>query len=300
MEEMIGNRDLMMHKTIDVPLFLQFNHCGIQECDPGYRYGFSMRPYHLIHFVLEGSGTLILASTTYTIHAGQAFYIPAGAAGYYYASINNPWKYTWIGFFSDPRNPYIEMIFHGFSVIDISMPLDELERLMLSIIAVTDERAEKISCYRRKDFPGEQFCPITTPEQSLEANSRMLHMFSAFIKAHSGTRLPAPTARNYAADAKAFIDAYYCEHLQIQDVADALHIHPNYLSLVFKNAYHQTPKTYLNSLRMERAAMLLDLTDYPVSVIAGAVGFSNPFQFSSAFKKYFDLSPANYRKHCKS
>lgn len=297
---MIGNRDLIIHKTIDVPLSLQFNHCGIQECDAGYRYGFSMRPYHLIHFVLEGSGTLILGNASYTIRAGQAFYIPAGDSGYYSASMNNPWKYTWIGFFADPRNPFIERIFHYSSVIDIALPLRELEQLMLSIIEVSDERAGKISCYRREDFPGEQFSPITTPEQSLEVNSRMLHMFSVFLKAHSDTCLLAPAARNYAADAKAFIDAYYCDHLQIQDVADALHIHPNYLSLVFKNAYRQTPKVYMNSLRMERAAMLLTLTDYPISVVAGAVGFSNPFQFSAAFKKHFEMSPSNYRKHWKS
>lgn len=297
---MLGNRDLMIHGTIDIPLSLQFNHCGIQECEPGYRYGFSMRPYHLIHFVLEGNGTLILGNTSYSVRTGQAFYIPAGASGYYYASMHHPWKYSWIGFFADPRNPFIEMIFHNSPVIDISMPLDELEHLLLSIIAVTDERAAKISCYRRRDFPGEQFFPITSPEHCLEANSRMLHMFSEFLKAHGSTHPQTSGTKNYAANAKAYIDAYYCDRLQIQDVADALHIHPNYLSVIFKNAYRQTPKNYLNSLRMERAAILLKTTDYPVSMIAEAVGFSNPFQFSTAFKRYHGMSPAAFRQHHKS
>lgn len=293
---MIGNRDLIIHKTLDVPLSIQFNHCGIQECSPGYRYGFSMRPYQLIHFVLEGSGTLILKNTFHTIHAGQAFYIPAGSSGYYYASMDNPWKYAWLGFFADPRNSFIEMLFHGSPVTDIAIPLDELEQLILSIIAVTDERAEHITCYRRKNFPGEQFFSITTPDQCLEVNSRMLHMFSEVLKSEAQTFPPEHSTQNYAADAKAFMDAYYCDSLRIQDVANALHIHPNYLSTVFKDTYHQTPKAYLNTLRMERARLLLESTDYPISVIANSVGFASQFQFSAMFKKAFDISPANYRK----
>ena len=56
------------------------------------------------------------------------------------------------------------------------------------------------------------------------------------------------------------------------------------------------PREYLKALRMERAATLLLRTDQPVSTIAASVGFSNPFQFSAMFKKYFGLSPAAYRK----
>lgn len=293
---MIGNRDLIIHRTLDIPLSIQFNHCGIQECIPGYHYGFTMRPYHLIHFVLEGSGTFQINDTTYDIHAGQAFYIPAGSSGYYHSSVENPWKYSWIGFFADSRNPFIKTLFQDSFVINIKTTLNELEQLLLSVIAVTDQRADSISSYRKVDFPGEQFVPITTEMQCLEANSKMLHLFSVLLKNNNQTLPSSCKEQNYASEAKAYIDAYYCEPLLIQDVANALHIHPNYLSSCFKKVYHQTPKAYLNSMRMERACMLLLQTDYPVSVIASAVGFSNAFQFSGMFKKYFHVSPANFRK----
>ena len=49
---MIGNRDIFLDRT-DVSRFsLQLNHCGIQECAPGYSYHIDSRPYHLIHFIL--------------------------------------------------------------------------------------------------------------------------------------------------------------------------------------------------------------------------------------------------------
>ncbi len=37
---MLGNRDHLIHRTAVSLLSLQFNHCGIQECSPGYQYGF--------------------------------------------------------------------------------------------------------------------------------------------------------------------------------------------------------------------------------------------------------------------
>lgn len=55
---MTGNRDLFLDRTRLSSFSLQLNHCGIQQGAPEYGYGFQMRLYHLIHFVLEGTGSL--------------------------------------------------------------------------------------------------------------------------------------------------------------------------------------------------------------------------------------------------
>jgi len=179
---------------------------------------------------------------------------------------------------------------------DINLPSDELERLILSLLSVTDPRLEEVTSYKRNEYPGEQFFPVSQPDKCLEVNSRMLHLFSRLIQAQASGCPSSIREKDYAQDARAFIDSCYCEPIKIQDAADLLHIHPNYLCSVFKKAYGQTPREYLKALRMERAATLLLRTDQPVSTIAASVGFSNPFQFSAMFKKYFGLSPAAYRK----
>lgn len=294
---MLGNRDLLIHRTAVSLLSLQFNHCGIQECSPGYQYGFYMKPYHLIHFVLKGSGTLETEGKTYTLHAGQAFYIPSGTAGHYQASRKAPWKYTWLGFYCDSRSPFVEMLFGKERVTEICLPLDELERLILSILSVTDPRLQDVTSYNRNEYPGEQFFPVSQPDKCLEVNSRMLHLFARLTQAQACRCPSSIREKNYAEDASAFIDSCYSEPIKIQDVADVLHLHPNYLCSVFKAAYGQTPSEYLKALRMERAATLLLRTEQPVSTIAASVGFSSPFQFSAMFKKYFGLSPAAYRKN---
>lgn len=305
--QMIGNRDLVLDRTAPAYFALQLNHCGISACRAGYTYGFLMRPYHLVHFILKGTGTLWTKNQQYKLHAGQAFYIPAGSGGKYQASPENPWEYGWIGFYADARSPLLEQLFCQRTVISISMPLQELEQLLLSIIAVSDHRLCKMDfaktgaqCYQESDYPGEQFSAITDFSQSMEAGSRLYHLFSRLLETQESAASPSIRNCNPAADAKAYLSACYSEPLKIKDVAAALHVHPNYLSTVFKKEYGQSPAAYLRAVRMEHSAMLLGISDSPVAAVANAVGYQNPFQFSSAFKKQFGVSPSVYRKQHKT
>lgn len=293
---MIGNRDVFLDRS-NIGLFaLHLNHCGIQKCTRGYTWGFRMRPYHLIHFVLEGSGTLEINRQLLKIHAGQAFFIPAGTAARYKASLENPWKYSWIGFYADSRSPFITLLFGKNQVINLSISLIELEKTVLSIMSVTDNRLSKLETYDEEIFSGEQFSTIENLSCSLECNSRMLHLFTRLLDTQLDSRSLALKETNPAQDAKAFIDASYCENIKIQDIANALHVHPNYLSSIFKKEYGQTPSEYLRTIRLSHATMLLALTDYPISIVATAVGYTNPFQFSTAFKRQYHISPTAYRK----
>ena len=293
---MVGNRDIFLDRTMLGSYTLQLNHCGIQKCVPGYTWGFAMRPYHLIHFVWDGKGTLYTNKKTYNLRKGQAFYIPVGASGSYQADPVDPWLYSWIGFYADSRSPLPGRLFGAGNILDLAIPLPELEQLFLSIISVTDRRLCGLETYRETDFPGECFFPITEFPKSLEANSRMLHLFSRLLETQEEVLPPSLKGINPACDARAYIDACYSEPVKIQDIARALHVHPNYLCTVFKKTYGQSPGEYLRTIRMEHAAMLLHLTSHPVSAVAQAVGYTNPLQFSTAFKSHYHVPPTVYRK----
>ena len=50
-------------------------------------------------------------------------------------------------------------------------------------------------------------------------------------------------------------------------------------------------------LRMQRAAGLLTSTGDKIESIAHAVGYQNPFVFSTTFKKWIGWRPSEYRVH---
>ncbi len=58
-----------------------------------------------------------------------------------------------------------------------------------------------------------------------------------------------------------------------------------------------SPLAYLTSRRMEKAvALLTDARQIPVSVIAAHCGFSECSSFTHAFRRFYGISPAQYRE----
>lgn len=53
--------------------------------------------------------------------------------------------------------------------------------------------------------------------------------------------------------------------------------------------------TFLNKIRIEKGARLLETTDEPIHRVAKSVGFTAPLYFSNAFKKQMGMSPLHYR-----
>ena len=66
-------------------------------------------------------------------------------------------------------------------------------------------------------------------------------------------------------------------------------------SSLYKSVYGVSPMADLLNIRLENARLLLLYTSRTVSDIAYEVGFSTVFYFSSYFKKYFGISPKEYR-----
>ena len=78
---MLGSKDIFLDRAKRELSVMQMNHCGIQECEKGHMWQFQARPYHLLHFVLQGEGSLKISGRMLNVHAGQAFFIPARSAG---------------------------------------------------------------------------------------------------------------------------------------------------------------------------------------------------------------------------
>ena len=55
-------------------------------------------------------------------------------------------------------------------------------------------------------------------------------------------------------------------------------------------------RDYLQRLRLSEAIQWIELTDLPLSAIAAECGFSDQSRFSAQFKRYYHLSPGEFRK----
>ena len=101
-------------------------------------------------------------------------------------------------------------------------------------------------------------------------------------------------------DAVAIGKVYLTENLhrdiRLADVAEQVHLSPNYFHTLFHRTCGTTPLEYLTEARMAKARRLLLTTAKPISEIAADCGFATYNYFGSRFKKTFGMTPAAYRK----
>ena len=98
------------------------------------------------------------------------------------------------------------------------------------------------------------------------------------------------------AAALAKIERDYAEPLSIARLAESVCMSERHFRRQFEKLYQQTPKDYLQKLRLNAAAELLLQKELSVTEIALACGFSDCNYFSRAFRQNFGISPTEYRK----
>jgi AraC-like DNA-binding protein len=103
-----------------------------------------------------------------------------------------------------------------------------------------------------------------------------------------------PPARHLAR-AKDLADARYAEQIGVEDMAGAAGLSRAHFSREFKRAFGESPRAYLLTRRLERAAALLRSTDRSVSDICFSVGLRSLGSFTTSFARTYGLSPAAYR-----
>jgi len=93
-----------------------------------------------------------------------------------------------------------------------------------------------------------------------------------------------------------YINKNYHIDLSLQDIAKSVFLSPRYLSSIFKYEQGITIYEYLTKCRMETAKDLILKHDMKVQEIAEAVGYNNTQSFLKTFKKFYRMTPMQYRR----
>lgn len=93
------------------------------------------------------------------------------------------------------------------------------------------------------------------------------------------------------------IDREYARPLDVTALARGEHMSAGHLSRRFKDAYGESPYSYLMTRRIERAMTLLRRGDLSITEICFAVGFSSLGTFSTRFTELVGIPPSLYRKN---
>ena len=95
---------------------------------------------------------------------------------------------------------------------------------------------------------------------------------------------------------KHYLETYYHESIQLEDLASMTHLSRFYISHSFKKEIGMSPMEYLIDIRIKESKILLRTTNYSISQVADIVGFTTPTYFSKQFRKSTGISPTDYRE----
>lgn len=92
------------------------------------------------------------------------------------------------------------------------------------------------------------------------------------------------------------MDREYAQPLDVESLARGVNMSAGHLSRQFKEAYGESPYSYLMTRRIERAMTLLRRGDMSVTDICFAVGCSSLGTFSTRFTELVGMPPSEYKR----
>lgn len=92
-----------------------------------------------------------------------------------------------------------------------------------------------------------------------------------------------------------YITLNICSNLRVADIADYFGYNEKYLTTYFKKWSKVSIKQFIMTTKMEHAKAELSETNHSISQIGYNIGYTDPHNFTNAFKKVTGLTPSDYR-----
>ena len=243
---------------------------GWEHCRSDYeiqRSGFSSP---IIEFVARGVGALTLAGRPYELRPGTLFVYGQGTPHRIRTSPDHVMEKYFVAFEGGTELMRECQILPG-TVLQMMRP-DQIQQIFDDLIA------HGLSDHANRT----RMCQIA------------LQYLVMKIADNAGPHGPSHTAAVATYQrCRQFIEEHYLRFHSLADVAAGCHVDSAYLCRLFKRFRRQTPFQYLQNLKMNRAVELLQNGNRSVKETAEEVGFSDPYNFSRAFKRIFGIAPHN-------
>lgn len=248
---------------------------GLERATPEYAIHRATFPFFCIEYVGRGGGTVRLGGRSYALQPGRLFA--------YGPDIRQDIE-------SDPASPLVKYFvnFTGTAARDLlrgcglspgrvssMFPPNELEALF----------SELIDCGVRNTANTAGLC------------AKLLECLALKIAdSHAPLAKSEALAFNTYQHALRHIQEHFRRLKSLQQISAECRVDNAYLCRLFRRFGHQSPYQHLQRLKMNQAADLLRKPAALVKQVAEEVGFTDPFQFSRAFKRVFGTSPDAFRR----
>ncbi|MCQ6558752.1 AraC family transcriptional regulator [Paenibacillus mendelii] len=260
---------------------------------------------HEIINVLEGTCVYWIEGKEYVLQAGDMLYMPPHTEHYCYVPAGENFHYYAVHFdwiYMGENLNFPEEVYTKWDYINLDhIPVqnDLLQRPIVEFAEVEIPyltRLKEPLKYRQPFVDMLQCFELKTYGYHLAMRSNMLTVIRqliAEIATNEGV-WKDDFGRPHIVRVIQYMYKHYSDPIDIKDLAELVHLSPNYLRVQFKRATGKTILEFLNQLRIEKAKALLLERKYTVTEIGEMVGIKDIHYFSKLFKRMEGLSPKFY------
>lgn len=220
--------------------------------------------YHTVVYTSNGRGVLETQDATDEIYTNSMMVLPAGSSFRLHYS-GEPWDFGWIILHDLPDWQHLKLR-DGF--LSYCQSAQVIYHLLCLIYYRTDAVQQTPML---ADLHNEVYSTLDVADPRTEHESRLIQLFQEVEE-----QLHYPWT--------------------IEDMAQRVYYSAPHFHRLCMKVFRCSPMQKLANLRMEHACYLLQYTDWPVSEVASRVGYNDPFNFSTRFKKLRGVSPRIYRQ----
>lgn len=139
-------------------------------------------------------------------------------------------------------------------------------------------------------------CPAQHPARKIFLQERLNELLSLYFKALLPKYLQNNEQLKQLQQACLYIQQHYHTPLTIPALSRLAGMHLNAFEKNFKALTGFSPRDYIESCRMEKAAIMLHQTTKSIKEISFSTGYTCANYFTAVFRKHYNCPPSIYRK----
>ncbi|WP_336776515.1 AraC family transcriptional regulator [Paenibacillus sp. MMO-58] len=245
-----------------------------------------------IYYFHSGKCKLLIGDSIYELAPGNL--ILMNGMTLHYPSIDNRYEYCRTVVHFDPA--FASGLFQPPFLIPLLLPFERQTNRLISLKAEEQARIEPLL---------ERLCQLRQSDDPLSHDRLILCFQELLLLIYEFAHMPSYGQASPPGSIKhqnvqkliAYIEEHYREDLELDDIADYMHLNKHYLVKIFKETTGITLFHYLYQRRINQAKMLFTMNpDRSITETAFEIGFKYVSHFSQTFKKFTGQSPDDYRK----
>ena len=222
-------------------------------------------PVTVFEYVIEGQGEILLNGKWETVSKGQIYILRSFEEHHYRSIRNDPFKKIWINYVAG----YLPVLLDDYGIQSGIYKSENAKAYFEQLIDISKS--------------------ITVSKNTHYMIAECVHKI---IHAVATERL---SEKNDGDRIRQVLNASVYEKLNLNDIAEKIHISKSNIIRIFKKQYGITPYEYLIQIKISAAKLLLKDTKMTIKEIADRLNISDEHYFSTLFLSRVGMRPKDYR-----